>query len=43
MKIFLAELKKKFRGEDNKSAKITKLKKTEQGSRIMKEFVQEFK
>jgi len=40
---FLAELKKKFRGEDDKSANMVKLKKAEQKSRIMEEFVQEFK
>ena len=39
MEEFLAELKKKFRGEDNKSANMVKLKKAEQESRIIEEFV----
>ena len=40
---FLVELKKEFGEEDNKSAKIAKLKKIEQSPRIMKEFVQEIR
>ena len=40
---FLAEIKKEFGGEDEKSIKVAELKKIEQGSRIMKEFVQNFK
>ena len=40
---FLAEIKKKFGGEDEESMKVAELKKIEQGSRIMKEFVQNFK
>jgi len=40
---FLANLKKEFGGEDNKIIKVAKLKKVEQGNRMMKEFMQEFK
>ena len=40
---FLAEIKKEFGGGDEKSMKVAELKKIEQGSRIMKEFVQDFK
>ena len=40
---FLAELKKEFEEGDNKSAKVAKLKKVEQGPRTMKEFVQEIR
>jgi len=43
VKEFLMELKKKFRGEDEKSIKVAKLKKIEQKERTMKEFVQKFK
>jgi len=40
---FLADIRKKFRGEDEESVKVTELRRLEQGSRIMKEFVQEFR
>lgn len=43
VKEFLMELKKKFRGEYEKSVKVAKLKKIEQEERTMKEFVQKFK
>ena len=36
---FLAELKKEFEGGNNESAKVTELKRIEQGGKIMKEFV----
>lgn len=40
---FLVELKREFSGEDNKLAKVMELKRVEQESWPMKEFVQEFK
>ena len=40
---FLAEIKKEFGGEDKESVKVAELKKIEQGGRMMKEFVQDFK
>jgi len=40
---FLLELKKKFGGGDEESVKVAELKYIEQGERIMKKFVQEFK
>jgi len=40
---FLAEIKKEFGGEDEESIKIAELKKIKQGSRMMEEFVQDFK
>jgi len=40
---FLTKLKKKFGREDSKSAKVAKLKKVEQESKTMEEFVQEFR
>jgi len=40
---FLAEIKKEFGGGDEKSVKVAKLKKIEQGGRTMEEFVQDFK
>jgi len=40
---FLMELKKEFSRGDEKSVKVTKLKKIEQEVRTMVEFVQEFK
>ena len=40
---FLAEIKKEFGEGDEKLMKVAELKKIEQGSRIMKEFVQDFK
>ena len=36
---FLVELKREFREGDNKSAKVAKLKKLEQESRIIEEFI----
>ena len=39
---FLTKLKKKFGRGDSKSAKVAKLKKVEQESKIMEKFVQEF-
>ena len=40
---FLAEIRKKFGGEDEESVKVAELKKIEQGERMMEEFVQDFK
>jgi len=40
---FLAIIKKKFEGEDKELVKVAKLKKLEQGGRIMEEFIQKFK
>ena len=40
---FLAEIKNEFRGGDEESLKVAKLKRIEQGSRMMEEFVQNFK
>jgi len=40
---FLANLKQKFRNGNNKLVKITKLKKVEQGLKIIEEFVQKFR
>jgi len=40
---FLAEIRKEFEGGDKESVKIAELKKIEQGGRMMKEFVQDFK
>ena len=40
---FLADLKKKSGGENNKMIKVTELKKIEQGSKTIEKFVQEFK
>ena len=39
---FLIDLKKEFRERDEESVKVAKLKKVEQRSKIMEEFVQEF-
>ena len=39
----LLDLKKEFGREDNKIMKVVELKKVEQGSRIIEEFVQEFR
>ena len=39
----MLDLKKEFGGEDNEAIKIAELKKVEQGSKTMKEFVQKFK
>ena len=43
IKKFLSDLKKEFRREDDKIMKVTELTKVEQRSRIIEEFVQEFK
>ena len=40
---FLAEIKKEFRGGDEKSIRIAELKRLDQGGRTMEEFVQDFK
>jgi len=43
VKDFLTNLKKKFGSVDNETMKIAKLKKVEQESRIIEEFVQKFR
>ena len=40
---FLSDLKKEFVNKNNKIIKITELKKIEQGSKTIEEFVQEFR
>ena len=40
---FLMDLKKKFEGGNDNTIKIAELKKVKQRSRVMKEFVQEFR
>ena len=40
---FLANIRKKFGGENEESVKVAELKRLEQGSRMMKEFLQEFR
>ena len=40
---FLVEIRKEFGGGNEESVKVAELKKIEQGGRIMKEFVQDFK
>jgi len=40
---FLAEIRREFGEEDEKSVKVAELKKIEQGGRTMEEFVQDFK
>ena len=40
---FLAEIRRKFGGEDKESVKVIELKKIEQGGRTIEEFVQDFK
>jgi len=40
---FLADLKEEFNRRDNKIMKVVKLKKIEQESKIIEEFVQEFR
>jgi len=40
---FLADLKKEFKGGDNKTIKVVELKKVEQRSKTMEEFVQKFR
>ena len=39
---FLAEIRKEFRGGEEKSVKVTELRRLEQEGKIIKEFVQEF-
>ena len=43
VRVFLADLKQEFGEEDNEMIKVVELKKVEQKSRTMKEFVQEFR
>ena len=40
---FLADLKKKFGGDDDETIKVADLKKVEQENGIMEEFVQKFR
>ena len=40
---FLADLKKEFRGEDDKMMKVAELKRIEQRNRTMEKFIQEFR
>jgi len=40
---FLAEIRKKFRGEDEKLVKVAKLIRLEQGGKTIEEFVQKFR
>ena len=40
---FSKNSKKKFREGDNKTIKVAKLKRMEQGSKMMEEFVQKFR
>ena len=40
---FLINIKKEFGGEDEESVKVAELKRLEQRSKTMKEFVQKFK
>ena len=40
---FLSDLKQEFSGGDDEMIKVAKLKKIEQGSRTMEEFVQKFR
>jgi len=40
---FLVDIKKKFGGGDEESVKVTELQRLEQGSKMMEEFVQEFR
>ena len=39
---FLAEIRKEFGGEEEKSVKVAELRRLEQEGKIIKEFVQEF-
>ena len=43
IKEFLADLKKEFDKENDRTIKVAELKKVEQGNRIMDNFVQKFK
>jgi len=40
---FLVDIKKKFGGGDKELIKVVELRRLEQGSRMMKEFIQEFR
>jgi len=40
---FMVEIRKEFGGGDKELVKVAKLKKIEQGGRMIKEFVQDFK
>jgi len=40
---FLADIKKEFGGEDKETVKVAKLKKLEQGEKMIEKFVQEFR
>ena len=40
---FLADIKKEFRGGDKELVKVAELRRLEQGSKMMEEFVQEFR
>ena len=40
---FLADIKKEFRGGDKELVKVAELQRLEQGSKMMEEFVQEFR
>ena len=40
---FLADIKKEFGGGDKETVKVVKLKRLEQGEKIMEEFVQKFR
>jgi len=39
---FLADIKREFEGGDKEMVKVTELRRLEQGSKMMEEFVQEF-
>ena len=40
---FLADIKKEFGGEDKELVKVARLKRIEQGEKIIEKFVQEFR
>jgi len=40
---FLTDIRKKFGEGDEKSVKVVELKRLEQGGKMMKEFIQEFR
>ena len=40
---FLVDVRKKFRGGDEELVRVAELRRLEQGERIMKEFIQEFR
>jgi len=43
VKEFLTDIKNEFEGKDEEEVKVAELKRLEQGSKTIKEFVQEFK